>query len=131
MWPFWSIIPLMWIRSAGALALSLTLLLAATVGLAGHDHATAIELTGYDCAIDHERDDIGRREGPGPTLRAGAELHRHRCLACTHSGQRILLTSARLALGPGPGVEGPSLPRSLPRSSVSRTGQSVRGPPSV
>lgn len=118
------------IRCAGALALSLLLLLASTVGLVGHDHAAETERAGYDCALDHERDP-GARAQDVATLHAGGEQHRHHCLGCQHGGQRILLAASQGVDTLHLDDDETSRIRARPLASASWSGRTLRGPPPV
>lgn len=122
---------LMWIRWTGSVALSLALMLSSMVGLAEHDHATAIERVGSDCAVDHEREGGFRPATPDPVLAASGQQHHHRCHACIHGAKRVVVASASATLGPCPGVAGALETRSLLWASASWTGCTPRGPPAV
>lgn len=118
----------MWIGWLGSLALTLSLLFAATAGVADHDHTPGIERAGYDCTVDHARDD--GPWSPDPELRAGKQ-HFHQCLACKQGGHRVLLASFRAVFGPTPCQERSFELRPAPQPSVSWTGRTLRGPPSA
>lgn len=131
----WGRLPDMWIRRPGALTLAVLLLLASLVSSAGHDHALGVERTGTECAIDHEGEHLSRpgpgAEGSDPHLRAAGERHQHHCPGCRHNGFRMVFGPPTPVVGIGPDAGGSPALASLPRASRSRTGHTVRGPPSI
>ena len=118
-------------RWFGSAALSLLLLLTATVGVAGHDHATEIERASYACALEHEDNHGAESGGSGTELIPSGERHLHHCRGCRHGSLQVLLLSVRLAAGASPRVDGSSDLRSPLWASTSWTGRTLRGPPSA
>ncbi len=119
----------MWTRAFGLLALSFSLLLASSAGLAQHEHGIEPSLAGVECVVEHG-DGHGKPDSrSAPELDGAGSEHQHFCLACHLSGKRSQLSSSAEATRVANVEASCFRASSPPRVDLRYSSSTLRGPP--
>lgn len=119
----------MWTRALGLLALSVSLLLASSAGLAQHEHGIEPELVGVECIAEHGDEHHDPSAESTPQLAGAGTEHQHFCLACHLSGKRSQISGGDEATRSATIEARPNRAPSLPRADLRFSSSSLRGPP--